>query len=110
METSQIMNLYMEMYEDICGGSQSHPEVNRIEARYKICDSIKQRQTEWKGAITATQNMGKGLQKVFKTAVKEISQDLSPWGESGSEVSHSIPEPRNFSEIKKLSNDIKNLG
>ena len=28
-------------------------------------------------------------------------------GESGSEVSHFIPEPRNFSEVKKLSDNIK---
>ena len=27
-------------------------------------------------------------------------------GESGSEVSHFIPEPRNFSEVTKLSDDI----
>ena len=51
--------------------------------------------------------MGKGVHKVFKTVVKEISQELPPLGESGSEVSHFIPEPRNFSEVIKLSNDIK---
>ena len=51
--------------------------------------------------------MGGGLQKVFKTVVKEISQDLPPVGESGSEVSHFIPEPINFAEVKKLSDDIK---
>ena len=28
-------------------------------------------------------------------------------GESGSEVSHSIPEPRNFAEVTKLSENIK---
>ena len=33
-------------------------------------------------------------------------QDLPPLGESGSEVSRFIPEPRNFAEVKKLSNDI----
>ena len=32
---------------------------------------------------------------------------MPPLGESGSEVSHFIPEPRNFSEVKKLSDDIK---
>ena len=50
--------------------------------------------------------MDKGLRKVFKTAVKEILQELPPLGESGSEVSYFIPEPRNFSEVKKLSDDI----
>ena len=51
--------------------------------------------------------MGKGLHKVFKTVLKEISQDLPSLGESGSEVSHFIPEPRNFAEVKKLTGDIK---
>ena len=50
--------------------------------------------------------MGKGLHKVFSTVVKEILQELTALGESGSEVSHFIPEPRNFAEVKKLSDDI----
>ena len=59
-----------EMLEDICGGSQIHPNVNKREARYKIRDSIKQRQLEWKGALKATRIMRKRLHKVFSTAVK----------------------------------------
>ena len=51
--------------------------------------------------------MGKGLHKVFSTVVKYISQELTPLGESGSEVSHLIPEPRNFAEVTKLSENIK---
>ena len=51
--------------------------------------------------------MGKGLHKVFKTVVKEILQDLPPMGESGSEVPHFIPEPRDCSDVTKLSDDIK---
>ena len=51
--------------------------------------------------------MGQVLQKVFSTVVKEISQELTPLGESGSEVYHFIPEPRNFSEVTKLSENIK---
>ena len=47
--------------------------------------------------------MGKGLHKVFSTIIKEISQELATLGESGSEVSHFIPEPRNFAEVTKLS-------
>ena len=56
--------------------------------------------------------MGKGLHKVFITVVKEILQELTPLGESGSEVSNFIPNPRNFSEVKKLSENInkKHLG
>ena len=45
--------------------------------------------------------MGKFLHKVFKTVVKYILQEFPPLGESGSEVSHFIPEPRKFAEVKK---------
>ena len=51
--------------------------------------------------------MGKGLHKVFSRVVKEISKELIHLGESGSEVSHFIPEPRNFDEVTKLSENIK---
>ena len=51
--------------------------------------------------------MGKGLQNVFKTVVKDISQDFPPLGESGSEVSHFITEPKLFSKVTKLSDDTK---
>ena len=40
-----------EMLEDIRYRSQTHPNVNRREARYKIRDRIRQRQSEWKGAL-----------------------------------------------------------
>ena len=59
-----------EMLEDIFDGSQYHPNVNRIEERYKTRDRIKQRKLEQKGALKATRNMGKGLHKLFKTVVK----------------------------------------
>ena len=96
-----------EMLEDICDRSQTHLNVNRREACYKIRDCIRQRQSEWKGALKATRSMGKCLHKVFSTVVKEISQELTPLGESGSEVSHFIPDPRNFAEVTKLSENIK---
>ena len=51
--------------------------------------------------------MGKGLHKFFSTVVKEILLELTALGESGSEVSHFIPEPRNFAEVKKLSENIQ---
>ena len=60
------------MLEDIRDGSQTHPNVNRRKAHYKIRDSLKQRQSECKGALKATQSMGKGLHKVFSTVVKGI--------------------------------------
>ena len=42
------------MLENIRDRSQSHPNVNRREACYKICDRIIQRQYKWKGALKAT--------------------------------------------------------
>ena len=52
------------------------------------------------------QSMGKGLNNVFKSVVKDISQELTPLGSSGSEVSHFIQETRKFSEVTKLSDNI----
>ena len=49
--------------------------------------------------------MVKGLHKVFSTVV-EILQELTALEESGSEVSHFIPEPRNFAEVTKSSENI----
>ena len=63
---------------------------------------MKQRQPEWKGELKDMQNMGKFSHKVFKTAVKEIQQDLPPLGETASEVYHFIPEPINFAEVAKF--------
>ena len=80
-----------EMLEDICDGSQTHLNVNRRESSYKIRDHIRQRQSEWKVALKATQSLVKGIQKVFSMVVKDIFQELTPLGESGSEVSHFIP-------------------
>ena len=51
--------------------------------------------------------MGKGLHKVFSTILKEILQELANLGESGSKVSHFIPETRNFAEMTKLSENIR---
>ena len=96
-----------EMLEDIRDGSQTQPNVNRREECYNIRDSIRQRKSERKRALKSTRSMGKGLHKVFSMAVKEIPQELTALGESGSEVSHFITEPRKFSEVTKLSKNIK---
>ena len=52
-------------------------------------------------------NTGKSLHKVFIAVVNEILQVLPILGESGSEVSYFIPEPRNFSEVNRLPEEIK---
>ena len=96
-----------DMLEDIRDGSQTYPTVNKREAHCKIRDRIRKNQSEWKVALKDTQSMGKGLHKLFSTVVKYISQELTPLGESSSEVSNFILEPRNFSEVKKLSENIK---
>ena len=51
--------------------------------------------------------IGKGLHRIFSTIVQEISQELTNFGETGSEVSHFIPEPRNFAEVTKLAENIR---
>ena len=96
-----------ETLHDICHGNQTHPNIDKREERLKIRDRIKQEKSQWKGALRATHNMGKGLHKVFSTIVKEIWQELATLGESGSAVSHFIPEPRNLAEETKLSENIR---
>ena len=44
-DESDDENMSTKMLEDIRDGSQSHPNVNRREARYKIRDRIKKRQS-----------------------------------------------------------------
>ena len=51
--------------------------------------------------------MGKGLHRLFCLVVKDILQELTHLGESGSEVSYFIPEPIKFAEVTKLSENIK---
>ena len=51
--------------------------------------------------------IGKSSQELFKTIVQYIYQYLPSLGESGSEVSHFSPKPRNFAEVTEFSDDIK---
>ena len=95
------------MLKDIRGSSKYHLGINSRGARYKIRDNIKRRQSEWKGALLSTRNMGKGLNKVFKTVTKENLQYLPIQGKSGSEVSYLIPDPRNVSKVTRLSDNVK---
>ena len=52
--------------------------------------------------------MGKVLDKIFKAVVNKLNNSLPTLGESGSEVSHFISEPRNFAEVNILPEDVKN--
>ena len=47
------------------------------------------------------------LHKLIKAVVNELSEALPISGESGSEVSYFITEPRNFSEVTRLSEYIR---
>ena len=69
-----------ETLHDIRDGNQTHPNVDKREARRKIRDSINQSKSEWKGALKATHKMGKCLHRVFSTIVSEISQELTNFG------------------------------
>ena len=105
---SQIMILYLRRcYMWFLMEVRPLPSVNKREARYKIRDCVRQRQSEWKRALKTTQKMGKGLHKVFSTVVKDIPKEMTSLVESGSEVSHFIPESNFFSEVTKLSKNIK---
>ena len=55
-----------EMLEDIHDGSQTHPNVNKREAHYKIRDRFRQKESQWKGALKATRS----LHKVFSMILK----------------------------------------
>ena len=96
-----------ETLHDIRDINQTHPNIHKREARLKIRDRIKQNKSQWKGVLKATHKMGKGLHKVFSTITKEIFQELINFGESASEVSHLIPEPRNFAEVTEFSENIR---
>ena len=49
------------------------------------------------------------LHKVFKAVVNELKNLFPTLGESGSEVSHFIPEPRNFEEVTSSLADAKKV-
>ena len=70
----------MELLQNIRDGNQNHPKINKREARMAIRDRIKQNKSEWKEEIRATHKMGKGLRRLFRTIVLEISQELSNFG------------------------------
>ena len=67
---------------DIRDRNQTHPNVDKREARRRIRDRLKQRKSEWKGVLKAMHKMGKGLHKLFSTIVKDILQELTNFGES----------------------------
>ena len=63
-----------ETLHDIRDGNQTHPKINKREARMAIRDCIKQKKSQRKGALRATNKVGKVLHRVFSTIVSDISQ------------------------------------
>ena len=61
--------MYMEMIEDICDVSQSHPRVNSKEARYKIHDCIKLSREKYKGALLSAQKWVKVYTKHLRLSL-----------------------------------------
>ena len=51
----------METLHDIRDGNKTHPSIDKREARLEIRYRIKQKKSQWKGALKATHKMGKGF-------------------------------------------------
>ena len=73
----------------------------------KILYHTRQAQNDWKETELSAKNNGKGLHKVFKVVVNQLNNPLPNLVESGLEVSHFVPEPRNFAEVTRLPADYK---
>ena len=73
-----------ETFHDIRDINQTHPSIDKRESRLKIRDRIKQKKSERKGALRATHKMGKLLHRVFSTTIKEILEEMTNFGETGS--------------------------
>ena len=78
-ETEKFDNdlISTETLHDIRDGNQTHPKMDKREARIAIRDRIKQNKSQWKGALRATHQMGKVLHRVFSTIVSVILQELT---------------------------------
>ena len=72
-----------ETLQDIRDGNQTHPKIDKREAHMAIRNRIKQKKSQWKGALRATHKMGKGLHRVFSTIISEILQELTNFVETG---------------------------
>ena len=66
-----------ETLHDIRDGNQTHPKIDKREARMAIRDRIKQKKLQRKGALRATHKMGKDLHRFFSTIVSEMTTILN---------------------------------
>ena len=104
VDESYCEPMSMNMLEEICDGSQSHPNVKRRDARYKIRDCVKQKQSEWKEALKATRNMGKGLHKVFRTVVKRFLKISHLWVNLVQKFNSSFQNPETLLKLPNYHN------
>ena len=63
-----------ETLHDIRDVNQTHLKIDKREARLAIRDRIKQKKSQWKGALRDMHKMGKVLHRIFSTIVSEILQ------------------------------------
>ena len=96
-----------EMLQDIYDGGQTHPNVNKREAHYKIRDLIRKKEIGMERRVKSYAKHGKRFTQGIQYVCKRYFTGIGSFGISGSEVSHFIPETRNFAEVKTLLNDIK---
>ena len=61
-----------ETLHDIRDGNHTHPKSDKKEAHLAIRDLIKQKKSQWKGALRAKHKTGKGLHRFFSTIVSDI--------------------------------------
>ena len=59
------------------------------------------------GSIKSYAKHGSRFTQGVYDCCKRYFERFTTFGESGSEVSHLIPEPKNFAKVTKLSDDIK---
>ena len=77
-------------------GNYVHSGIIERDAKMMICYRIIQAQNEWKQSALIVKRMGEILHRVFKAVVNELNNYLPTLVQSGPEVSHLIPDPRNF--------------
>ena len=58
-ENSDHDLIFIEILEDIHDKSQTHPNITKKETIYEICDCIRRKDIQWKGALKDTRSMGK---------------------------------------------------
>ena len=83
-DKSDDRSISMNDLEDVWYGNYVHIEINKRDFRLKICERIRQTQSEWTVVELLANSMGKVLHKVVKAVVTELNNSFPTLGESGS--------------------------